>query len=138
MENKARGRGALQAVHVLLSDLKWLDGRSLPGMAWWFSGMGSFGFSNYLNLARSGGAERRQSSEYPVAVQGRLRSGVSVGRERKSRGGRGREGREGGKGRKVSRKGAKGRQCRGSGGQEQIRSRKMKIQAVTRLGHVCH
>ena len=108
MEVKARGRGALQAVHLLSSDLKWLDGHSLPGMAWWFSGMGSFGFSNYLYLAWSGGAERRQSSENPVAVPGRLRSGVSVGRERKSRGGREREGREGGTGRKVSRKGANG------------------------------
>ena len=103
MEVKARGRGALQAVHLLSSDLKWLDGRSLPGMAWWFSGMESFGFSNYLYLARSGGAERRQSSEHPVAVLGRLRSGVSVGRERKSPG---REG-VGGDGR---RKGEEGEQ----------------------------
>ena len=102
-EDKARGRGALQEVHVLSSDLKWLAGCSRPGTAWWFSGPESFRFSNYLYLAPSGGAERRQSGESPEVVQDRLRSGVSVGRERKSWGGR-----DGGKGRKVGRKEANG------------------------------
>lgn len=91
--------------------LKWLDGCHLPGVAWLFSGMQSLWSSNYLCLTPSGGPERRQSSENLVALQDPLRSGVSVGRERKSQeGGRetvGRGGQEE-RGGRVSRKEAKG------------------------------
>lgn len=53
--------------------------------------MQSLWLGNYLYLLRSGGAtgaKRRQSRENPGALQGPQRSGVSVGRERKSLGGR--------------------------------------------------
>lgn len=98
-------------MHMSSLGFKWLDGCHLPGVAWLFSGMQSLWSSNYLCLTPSGGPERRQSSENLVALQDPLRSGVSVGRERKSQeGGRetvGRGGQEE-RGGRVSRKEAKG------------------------------
>ena len=111
MEDRTGGRGVPYKVHVSSLDLKWPDGCRLPGMVRLFSGMESLWFSNHLCLVPSGGAERGQSGENLVALQDPLRSGVSVGRERKSQeGGReavGRGGQEE-RGGRVSRKEAKG------------------------------